>query len=69
MGNIGRVTKDGLAVLGFLLRYNVRCGAMLYLSVCDAVLIFLEITDGGCCGGVVNGGGVMRGGVRGGLLE
>ena len=53
MGNIGRVIKNGLAVLGFLLRYNVRCGAMLYLSVCDAVLIFLEITDGGCWGGVV----------------
>ena len=52
MGNIGRVTKDGLAVLGFLLRYNVRCGAMLYLSVCDAVLIFLEITEGGVVGGL-----------------
>ena len=47
MGNTGGVTKDGLAVLGFLLRYNVRCGAMLYVSVCDAVRIFLEITDGG----------------------
>ena len=47
MGNTGRVTKDGLAVLGISMRYNLRCGAMLYVSVCDAVRIFLEITDGG----------------------
>ena len=62
MGNIGRVIKNGLAVLGFLLRYNVRCGAMLYVSVCDAVRIFLEISEGGCCGGVVIGGGARGGG-------
>ena len=52
MGNTGRVTKDGLAVLGFSMRYNLRCGAMLYVSVCDAVRIFLEITEGGVVGGL-----------------
>ena len=52
MGNTGRVTKDGLAVLGFLLRYNMRCGAMLYVSCVDAVRIFLEITEGGVVGGL-----------------
>ena len=52
MGNTGGVIKDGLAVLGFSMRYNLRCGAMLYVSVCDAVLIFLEITGGVVVGGL-----------------
>ena len=47
MGNTGMVIKNGLAVLGFSMRYNLRCGAMLYVSVCDAVRIFLEISEGG----------------------
>ena len=47
MGDTGGVIKNGLAVLGFLLRYNLRCGTMVYVSVCDAVRIFLEISDGG----------------------
>ena len=52
MGNIGRVIKNGLAVLGFLLRYNMRCGAMLYVVRYDGLRIFLEITEGGVVGGL-----------------
>ena len=52
MGNTGRVIKDGLAVLVFSMRYNLRCGTMLYVSCVDAVRIFLEITEGGVVGGL-----------------
>jgi hypothetical protein len=57
MGNTGRVIKNGLAVLGFLLRYNLGSGTMVYVSCVDGVRIFLEITDGGVGLGLGMGGG------------
>ena len=47
MGDTGGVTKNGLAVLGFLLRYNVGSGTMVYVVRYDGLRIFLEITEGG----------------------
>ena len=52
MGDTGVVMRSGLAVLGFLLRYNLRCGTMVYVSCVDGVRIFLEITEGGVVGGL-----------------